>query len=96
MSINRKPTVQDAQAKLRQRMSSHRLFRRMLKRQLINERTAFSGGAEAMLYRALDRCSHCTAKEACCAWLEGTGPAAGYVRFCPNSDTIEALRIAAR
>jgi len=95
MSINQKPTLADARHGLAQRLWSHRLFRRMLARQGVDPSTAATRESETLLYRALDRCAHCSNKEACRGWLAGDAPAASYIRFCPNSETIEVLRITA-
>ncbi|HVA13276.1 MAG TPA: DUF6455 family protein [Stellaceae bacterium] len=95
MSINRRPAFAEARHGLLRRMWSHRLFRRMLVRQGVDLETNSWRGTEHLLFRALDSCSHCREKETCRAWLAGCEPGASYIRFCPSSETIEALRIIA-
>lgn len=94
MSVNQRPSLLDAKYGLMHRMWSHRLFRRMLQRQQIDLSAAAWSETEAIVYRALDNCAHCKQKATCRAWLAGAAPPAGYMRFCPNSEAIEALRIA--
>lgn len=91
-----RPSFNEMRAGLARRMASHRLFHRMLRRQQIDLASVQWSGAENSLYRALHTCSYCPTKSACAGWLAGTEPAAGYVRFCPNSETIEAFRIIAK
>ena len=94
MAINRKQLLAGQKHGLVHRISSHRLFRMMLERQRIDPRAAASGETERLLYRGLYCCAHCRAKDICRAWLAEDRSDANYVRFCPNSETIEALRIA--
>jgi hypothetical protein len=93
MSINRRPSFAEAQHGLLRRIRSHRLFRRMLVRQEVDLEANSWRDTERLLFRALDSCSHCRAKETCRAWLAGSEPRASYIRFCPNSEMIETLRI---
>ena len=94
MASNRKQLLAGQKRGLAHRIWSHRLFRRMLEKQGIDPRTATSGETERLLYRGLYCCAHCREKETCQAWLADEHSDASYVRFCPNSETIEALRIA--
>jgi len=88
-------SLTEARGGLARRMASHRLFHRMLGRQQIDLKSVQWTGAENSLYRALHTCSDCPVKAACAGWLAGTEASAGYVRFCPNSEAIETLRIMA-
>jgi hypothetical protein len=88
-----RPSLADANYGLARRMAGHRLLRRMMARQRIETQALRSAQVETALYRALHTCTHCPAKAACTAWLGGAEPPHSYVRFCPNAETIEALRI---
>lgn len=94
MTINRRQQLVRSNLGLARRIWSHRLFRRMLHRQGIDPRKSAWRETEALLCRGLHRCARCAEHEACHAWLAGAEADAGYVRFCPNSETIEVLRIA--
>jgi hypothetical protein len=48
---------------------------------------------EAMIFRALRKCSDCTAAAACRAWLAEPHPRGVYPSFCANGATFEACRI---
>lgn len=90
------PSLPEMQYGLARRFAAKRLFRRMLTRQHVRLGATPGAASEALIYRALHTCSHCTRKSACAAWLAGTEPAAGYVDFCPNAEAIEMLRTLAR
>lgn len=92
--INRKPSLREARLHLLRRIRSHHLFHQMLARQEIRVDANVWRQSEKLLLRALDACTHCAQKDACAAWLASSGAAAGYLRFCPNSEAVEALRIA--
>jgi uncharacterized protein DUF6455 len=78
---------------LARRMASHRLFHRMIARQQIELDWIHWADMESSIYRGLHTCSHCPAKAACTAWFASNEPSSSYVRFCPNAETIETLRI---
>jgi hypothetical protein len=88
-----RPSLLQTRAGLARRMARRRLFHRMMSRQQVNLKSLQWTGVENSIYRALHTCSLCPAKAACAGWLAGAEPSAQYVRFCPNSETIEALRI---
>jgi Family of unknown function (DUF6455) len=83
----------DARADLARRAASHRLFHKMLSRQEIDLTSVGWAGIEESVYRALHNCAHCTVKGPCASWLAGADAPARYVLFCPNSETLEMLRI---
>jgi hypothetical protein len=93
MSINRRPSFAEARHGLLRQMWSHRKFRRMLVRQGVDLETNPWRDTEHLLFRALGSCSHCRERETCRGWFAGSEPRASYIRFCPNSETIETLRI---
>jgi hypothetical protein len=89
------PSLAKERYRSARRLAAHRLFRRMIARQQIDLATIHCVAAEHSLYRALHTCAHCPAKAACAAWLASNQPAKSYVRFCPNAEMIETLRILA-
>lgn len=96
MAVNRRSTVAALRQGLFHRSWAHRLFHRMLARQGIRVEAAGWPDSEPLLFRAFDCCRRCPVKEACRAWLASSDAPASYLSFCPNSETIEALRIAQR
>jgi len=91
-----RPSLPESNYGLARRFAAKRLFHRMLSRQHIRLDAVPWQESEAIIYRALHTCSRCTAKAACTAWLAHKEPSLGYVRFCPNSEALETLRIMAR
>jgi len=92
---NIRPRVPNGTYALARRLERRRLFHRMLARQDIKIESIHWSIAEKPIHRALHTCSHCGAKAACAAWIASGEHPASYVRFCPNSLTIETLRIMA-
>lgn len=90
-----RPSLPKERYGLKRRMFQHRLFHRMIERQEIDLPSVQWSTVENSIYRALDTCAHCPTKAACTAWLTRAEPPLSYVRFCPNSETIETLRIMA-
>lgn len=90
-----RPSLPEANYGLVRRFTAKRLFHRMVSRQHIRLDQVPWREAEAIIYRALHTCSHCTEKAACTAWLARNEPSLGYVRFCHNAEAIETLRIMA-
>jgi hypothetical protein len=95
MSVNRRPSCPEARYGLLRRIQSHRLFRQMLSQQGIDLASVQWRSADEMLFRAFHTCSHCQLKDLCQEWLTRGESRMGYLRFCPNSEVIECLRIAA-
>lgn len=89
------PFLPEARYGLSRRIAAKRLFRSMISRQQISLASVRWRESEEIIFRALHTCSHCTAKAACAAWLASAEPPMRYVRFCPNAEAIEALRIMA-
>jgi len=85
-----------ASSRLASRIAASRAFHRMMSRQGIDLDSVHWLESEGMTYRALHTCSRCAEKSACAAWIAGHEPSLDYRRFCPNAETIEALRIMAR
>lgn len=75
------------------RILSHRLFRRMLRRQGIDLTESWWRHFDAMIFRALHRCAACSGRDACRAWLAENHPGESCPSFCPNGEVIEACRI---
>jgi hypothetical protein len=94
--MRRGPSLPEANYGLVRRFAAKRLFHRMVARQHIRLDTVPWRASEAIIYRALHTCSHCREKASCAAWLARKEPSRGYVRFCPNSEAIETLRIMTR
>ena len=90
-----KPSFYEDRYEFACRQMSHALFRRMIARQDISLEKVQWSEVEPPIYRALDTCRHCPCKAACAAWLDGADPKSSYMGFCPNSETIEVLRIMA-
>ncbi len=89
------PALPEARYGLARRFAAKRLFNRMVSRQHIDLYALPWHESEALIYRALHTCSHCTAKPACSGWLAKAETPMSYARFCPNSEAIETLRIMA-
>lgn len=90
-----RPSLAAARYGLGRRLAAHRLLRRMIARQQIALEAIRCVNAEHSIYKALHTCSNCPVKAQCTAWLGSGAPAKSYVRFCPNAETIETLRIMA-
>ena len=80
---------------LARRLLEHRPFHRMIARQQIPLETIAWSDAGEVICHALHNCAQCQVRGVCAKWLAGAEPAASYVRFCPNAETIELLRIMA-
>lgn len=96
MGNMRRPSAREARFGLLRRFGAHKLFKEMVARQGIDLESVRWLSAETMVYRALHSCANCPRHEACRAWLASAAPPMSYARFCPNAETIEALRIAQR
>src|SRR5712692_9381827 len=74
------------------RTIAHRPFRRMLARQGIDPTRGWKG-CEEMIFRAMRKCSDCSAQAACRSGLAENPSRGTYPRFCANGATFEACRI---
>lgn len=70
-----------------------RFFVQMVSRQHLDLESVPWSGSKAMVADALRDCAQCPSEKACRAWLRSARPAMSYVRFCPNAERIETLRI---
>jgi len=89
------PASHQDRFRLARRIAARRRFHRMLARQQINLESASWREVEEIVLRAVHACSHCREVPACSAWLAGAEPPLRYLRFCPNAEAIETLRIMA-
>jgi len=90
-----RPSLPDETDGLARRLASHRLFHRMIARQQIELASIEWPVAEGIVYRGLHACAQCPGKAACALWHASDAPPPSYVRFCPNTETFEVLRIMA-
>ena len=74
------------------RTIAHRPFRRMLARQGIDPTRGWKG-CEEMIFRAMRKCSDCSAPAACRLWLAENHSRGAYPSFCANGAAFEACRI---
>ena len=75
------------------RIMLHRPLRQLLRRQNIDLTERSWRAFDDMVFRALHRCAHCKAREACQQWLAEPHPGETHPAFCPNATVIAACRI---
>jgi hypothetical protein len=87
------PTAREREIRVIYRILSHRLLRRIIRRQGVDLAEHCWRIFDDMIIRALHRCAACSHKDACRDWLAHDHPSENYPRFCPNGEVIEACRI---